>query len=68
MPDSDNTFVFVAFSVFVVVVAFAGWKIISTFAGTITSMQSSTEAEWSREAAVEQAKIESERNRAAGGV
>lgn len=68
MPESDNTFVFVAFSVFVVVVAFAGYKIITTFAGTISNMQNSTEAQWSREAAAEQAKIESERNRAAGGV
>ena len=67
MTDTTNNFVFFAFFVFVVVVTFAGSVVISRFAGSIKNMQADTEVQWDRADKMELARVQREKDVAAGG-
>ena len=48
--------------------AYSGYTIIRAFAGSIKSMQEDTETTWARDSAAEEARINREKNMAAGGL
>jgi len=62
-----ETFVYFAFFLFVVSVTLVGCVIISKFAGTIKNMQADTEVQWDKADKMEAARLQREKDVAAGG-
>jgi hypothetical protein len=63
-----GSIIYFAFFFVSIVVAFAGFFVISQFSGGIKAMQADTERHWEAQDAVESKRIIDEKNKAAGGV